>query len=256
MGALTVISRQTPEQLIGWPSFLQAPISWLLGSSWWLVVALGALAAIGKVIKEKLDTNWVWATVKSIVDQIRKDAFAGQLQPAPTDHHRATLFRYQKFLWWPFPARGLWPWGRGRGPSSGWLVPVIRSGTRTQKSVTYFLAPDRGEDAEGVAGAVWAQEGELDQSPGFTLGENGVRPTDVQITDYAKKASLSETSVRRMLSQGKVLSASFRGVVVLGKESKIWGVLMLDSRTPDGAAKANLNIAHYAYCLGKLLERT
>lgn len=145
---------------LDWPLGLEPLAQWLVRNNWWLLLALMAMAALVKIVKERLERTWIWSAVQAVVDRIQAEAFSGQ--PGYAHHHRATLFRHQKFLWWPFPVRHwLWPWGLGRWPGSGWLVPVIRSGHATQRSTTYFLAPDDADHFEGVAGHIWNSNKEI-----------------------------------------------------------------------------------------------
>lgn len=248
--ALAIFFKQDAAQLDEWPLHLRPLAAWLHQNNWWIIVTLMGVAAAIKILKERLDRTWVWSAVQAIVDRIQTEAFGDQ--DGYLHHHRATLFRYQKYLWWPFPARHmLWPWGLGRGPSSGWLVPVIRSGHATQHTKTYFLAPDDADKAEGVVGHIWNSNKEIGLSVGAPL-QQGATPE--QISEYAGKTFVNATRAAKELSK-KVLAASFRGVTVEGKAGRKWGVLILDSRHAEAALNAKLNIGPYAYCLGKLLER-
>ncbi len=251
IAGIALISKQDKGQFSEWPTQLQPVLLWFLQNNWWFVLGLTALAAIAKIIKERLDRTWVWTAVQAIVDRIQTEAFAQQ--PGYAHHHRATLFRHQRCKWWPFPLRYFVdPPGKRRWPCSGWLVPAIRSGHTTQHTTTYFLAPDDADKAEGVVGHIWASNKEVALAAGTALRRNA---DDVAIVDYAGKTFVSATWAKHELSNDKVLAASFRGIPVEGKAGRKWGVLILDSRDPDAAMKANLNIAPYAYCLGKLLER-
>jgi hypothetical protein len=248
--ALAIFFKQDESALSEWPSALQPMVSWLFENNWWIIVALMGVAAAIKIVKERLDRTWVWSAVQAIVDRIQAEAFGDQ--GGYTHHHRATLFRYQKYLWWPFPVRHFaWPWGLGRGPGSGWLLPVIRSGHATQRTATYFLAPDDADKAEGVVGHIWNSNKEIGLSVGAPLQQGA---TAEEISEYAGKTFVDATRATKELSK-KVLAASFRGVPIEGKAGRKWGVLILDSRHPEAAMNAKLNIDPYAYCLGKLLER-
>lgn len=247
---IAILSKQD-KSLIGWPEELTAIADWLVRNNWWVVLGLAVFAALIKIVKEALERSWIWAAVQNIVDRIQTEAFAEQEGHA--HHHRATLFRYQKYHWWPRPWRGrIWPWGWGRWPGSGWLVPQVRSGHATQRSTTCFLAPDDADNAEGVVGHIWARNREVALEAGTSLGPNAA---EGEVSEYAGKTFVSATWAAREVSKNKVLAASFRGVPVEGKAGKKWGVLILDSRHPNAAAQATLNIDPYAYCLGKLLER-
>ncbi len=234
-----------------WPKKLQPVLTWLVDNAWWLVIAFIVVGFIAKIAKESLEKTWVWASVREIVDRIQSEAFAQHQGLA--HHHRATLFRHSRYKLWPFPWRHLFPrTGRRRWPCSGWLTPVLRSGHTTQRSTTYFLAPDDADNVEGVVGVIWARNSELALTTGAPLAPDA---DDAAVQAYARTTFIPETMVRVELSKGKTLSASFRGIPIEGKAGKKWGVLILDSRDPQAALAANLNIAPYAYCLGKLLER-
>lgn len=252
IAAIALLSKQDKGELDQWPSPVIAVVSWLVNNNWWIVLFLAILGAIAKFTKERLDQTWIWAAVQAIIDRIARDAF-GHISTGHVHHHRATLFRYCKYYWWAYPFRyPIWPWGKGRWPCSGWLVPVIRSGHTTQRTTTYFLAPDDADNAEGVAGTIWASNKEIALTAGASL-QHGASDTDVK--NYAEKTFITATLANRELSNKKVLAASFRGIPIEGKPGHRWGVLVLDSRDANAAAEAKLDIKPYAYCLGKLLER-
>jgi hypothetical protein len=234
-----------------WPQAVRPVLTWLVDNASWLVIVFIVIGFVAKIGKEHLERTWIWASVRDIVERVQRDAFAQQQGMA--HHHRATLFRHSKYKWWPFPWRYLFPAiGRRRWFSAGWLTPVVRSGHTTQHSTTYFLAPDDADNVEGVVGVIWAKNSELAVTAG------GALPPDAgaaAITAYAQATFISETHVRGELSKGKTLYASFRGIPIEGRAGQKWGVLILDSRDANAAVAANLNIAPYAYCLGKLLER-
>jgi len=252
IAGIAILSKQDEAQLSTWPRFLVPPANWILDNNWWIVLSLTVLAATAKFVKERLDRTWVWSAVQTIVDKIATEAF-GHLNSGDVHHHRATLFQYRNYFWFPFPPRSkIWPWGRRRWPCSGWLVPVIRSGHTTRRTNTYFLAPDDADNAEGFAGKIWASNRELALSAATTLQRGANEET---VTKYAEQTFVSKTWTNQQLSNNKVLAVSFRGVPIEGKAGRRWGVLILDSRDPNAAKDAKLNIQQYAYCLGRLLER-
>jgi hypothetical protein len=92
--------------------------------------------------------------------KFRKICFPSVPDTEPLDNNRVTIFRRVSWCWRLSEWRAtFWPWGYGRGPSSGWLVAAHRSGHATQLSTTVFLAPDDAPQAEGVAGLAWRGEG-------------------------------------------------------------------------------------------------
>jgi hypothetical protein len=112
------------------------------------------------------------------------------------------------------------------------------------------LAPDDADRAEGVAGKVWQQDKVL-----VVIADKAIDSSaaDGEIEAYANATNVTRQWVRSQLNAGKVLAASFQGIPVEVKGQR-WGVLLLDSRDPTAAAKANLNMSNHAYILGKLLE--
>lgn len=230
------------------PSKTHSAVAWLSEHAWWLIVILGLTAAVAKLLREKLDRDWKWTLIQELIDRIARDAFVGT--DGPIHHHRATLF-HRCWCFWITPFRSrCWPWGYGRWPWSGWLVPLVRSGYATQKSKTVFLAPDDADNAEGVAGMIWAYDKELIVTTNKAIGHTA---TQAEIDTYANNTVVASKWVGAQIVAGKVLAASFQGIPVEVKGRK-WGVLLLDSRDPTAAAKANLNMSSHAYVLGKLLE--
>ena len=199
---------------------------------------------------------WVWATVHSILDEFRGHAFRTETFSDPLHYHRVTLFKYVgvKFLLARESWRSrFWPWGKGRYPWSGWLVPITRSGHTTKISSTVFLAPDDADNAEGIAGQTWALNSSL---PVKDLPDLQGNPTQEQIVDYGRRTFVSEDWLRTRLGNDKPLPQSLHGIPVEVK-GKPWGVLVLDSRSADGVkmARAGRLVSVVGVILNNLLER-
>ena len=250
VAVLAYLQKDSTEDDAGMPEWVQWIFSWGKKEGWWVILVITVFAAGAKLWRDKLQHDWTWSLIQELVDRIALEAFKGIGGDA--HHHRATLFRHQ-WYWWPIPWRSrFWPWGCGRWPGSGWLVPIVRSGHTTQRSRTVFLAPDDADNVEGVAGAVWASDKEVTVECGKIIDQSA---TDVEIDSYANKTKVTSAWIRQQINSKKVLYASFRGIPV-EVNGRMWGALLLDSRVPQAAANAQLNMSNHAYVLGKLLEKT
>jgi hypothetical protein len=211
---------------------LEFTFEWIQKSAWLLILVFGMVTLATKYLSSLIGAPWVWATVQKVLNEVRKDAFNRQPED-PIHAHRITLFKRVAWRWRVRPTRGSWwrPWGTGHWPWSGWLVPISRSGHTTQRSEAVFLAPDDADKCEGIAGQVWARDQTiiLENLPDLNIG----CPTDQNITDYATRAWLPESWVRRRLNEGKPFARSLCGIPV-EVNGRLWGVLVLDSRNPDG----------------------
>jgi len=146
-------------------------------------------------------------------------------------NHRVTLFKRSRLIWWIWPWRSRYsPWGKMRAPWSGWLVPLVRSGHTTQRSRTVFLAPDDADNVEGVVGQVWARDRVIVVEDLPDLCGNA---TDQDIAAYALKTWVPDAWVRWRLRSGKQCPRSICGIPVEVNGSR-WGVIVLDSYSPDG----------------------
>jgi hypothetical protein len=114
------------------------------------------------------------------------------------------------------------------------------------------LAPDDADKSEGVAGKIWNQDEEVTITYAKTIDNNAF---ENDIKEYSQQTHVSVDWIKRQLAAEKTLAASFRGIPVELKGQKL-GVLILDSRDPQAAANAKLNLSQSAFILGKLLERT
>lgn len=224
-------------------------IAWVTARAWWIVPLLVCLVAISKVWRERLDHAWQWNLIQDLVDRIARDAFSGV--SGANHHHRATLFQHKTWCWrCPYRGSWWWPWGIGRMPWSGWLVPVVRSGYATQNSKSVFLAPDDADKAEGVAGLVWAHDSELVIQTPKAIDRQA---TEAEINRYSQDTNAPKEWIDKQILAGNTLAASFKGIAVEVKGRR-WGVLLLDSREPSAAGNAQLQMSNYAYLLGKLIE--
>jgi hypothetical protein len=248
---------KTEPQRWEWAPPLHDGFAWVQVQAWWLLLVIGIVGGIGKYSSSIAGPPWVWESVQMVLDRFRREAFRRAEEDA-IHQHRVTLFKKTNWLWWVWPPRGAccwWPWGAGRGPRSGWLVPIVRSGFTTQRTNTVFLAPDDADNAEGVAGVAWSKQKVY---PISKLPDLLADPSPAAIAEYARQAKVSENWIRMRLKQGKPCPRSMCGIPVeVGGD--VWGVIVLDSRDGDGI-KSSSHI-YQAYVdmvplfLGELLKR-
>ncbi len=166
--------------------------------------------------KERLQID---SAIDESLDRFRDAVFN---LPAETQVHenRVTIFKHTSRVWvlpWESWRCWCWPWGLGRGPSSGWLVIRRRSGHTTQKSSTIFLAPDDANHAEGVAGRAWSTKS----------------PVEVNDLDPDKSnaytVNLPPKWAERRRKKGKTIPKQLVALPLDTKDNRPWGVVVIDS---------------------------
>jgi hypothetical protein len=245
------------------PKPLDQWLGWVNEQTAVVVLTLSIVLGLVQYGRRRLLDRWVWSLAQKVLDRLADDRF-GKLVGDGRHQHRATLFQFRQWKFWIWPPRDAlwyWPWGKGRGPRSGWLQPVLRSGHTSQKSRTVFLAPDNGT-AEGVAGRIWSERNSrtlcTEQVPKGTEDA-------ANIVAYATQTLVSTQWVDAQLREERRLPCWFLGVPV-EVAGRVWGVLLLDSvesnHHPDVPNKGRVSaevhrdsaLAQAAYFLGKLLE--
>ncbi len=225
------------------------------GQAWWIVIALYLAAGFSRAVCKYMGTPWFWAVLQSMLDELREHAFNAGADD-PSHHHRVTLFRRVRWRLRIWPSRSrFWIWGPQRYPWSGWLVPVLRSGHTTQRTKSVFLAPDDADHAEGVAGQTWNCNSILyKHSLPDVDAESGKR----NIKNYARESWVDSDSVNARIQRDGHVARCYCGIPVEVR-NKLWGVIILDSRSPNGIKKPTTrNQVPYiivAKFIGKLLER-
>lgn len=205
-------------------------------ASWWLLPTLLIVSGGLGLLKKLLGPPWLWQTVHSYLDVFREDVFNFGPDDA-VHHHRVTLFKYVGWCW----RLEKWPW-------SGWLVPVERSGHTTQSQISVFRAPDDADHAEGVAGMTWARRGQVMVSH---LPDLEASPSDDAFRAYSRATGVSVADLKRKVPRAR----SYCGLPVEVK-GNLWGVLIFDSRSPDGINHdSQVLFRPLGKYLGKLLER-
>ena len=192
-----------------------------------LVLGISVLGVVLKGIEAGLDR---WATQQGAIKAVLDSAHKVYFEDVPEDArylHRVTLFKARRHL------RDL-----GFLNSDGWkrrLRVFARSGTAYQQSKTLFRVDDENEEQnEGIAGRAWFINAQctvcdLPEWPnGSTAGADpGVGEAR---STYARKSYLSADKAGRL----NVKSRSIGAHVVRHRTGDRWGVLVFDSKEPNG----------------------
>jgi hypothetical protein len=117
------------------------------------------------------------------------------------------------------------------------------------------MAPDEADHAEGVAGKAWSCNGILYKRK---LPDLYSDTSKENVAAYANETWLAEELVRKRMEEGLSLARSYLGIQIEVK-GKRWGVIVLDSRKPDGIltpkGRDSERYSVMAKFLGRLLER-
>ena len=240
---------------IRWGVVVVETIAWL--NRWGTVAlpTLPVLLVLGHWTCHIIGPPWVWGAIHAVLNEFREHAFHATGVRDPLHYHRVTLFRFCRCRWL-FPLHSwrsvCWPWGVGRWPWSGWLVPVARSGHTTKTRSTIFLAPDDADCAEGIAGQTWTTNTTLPVS-NLPLINEEASPEDIGF--YAQQTFVTEQWIRARIAV-KALPRSLHGIPV-EVNGRLWGVLVLDSRSEAGIKmnRAGKLVSVMGVVLDKLLER-
>jgi len=211
-------------------------VKWIQGDGWWLFPTVLLLSGLLGLLRKLTGPPWVWGTVHHYLDVFAEDCFFGESSD-PLHHHRVTLFR-----------RVRWRWSWCKYPWSGWVVAVERSGHTTRDHISSFRAPDDADQAEGIAGKAWTTRGVIRIS---NLPDLQADPTRAAAKAYALATHISEVAAHRRRPRSRSLCG-----IPIEVKNKRWGVLVLDSRSPEGIkSDSELLYRPVAKFLGKLLER-
>ncbi len=234
--------------------YLADAIGFIQSWGWIALLTLGPLSGLTQLVSIWVGRPRVWRTIEGVLDVLKESAFIDDCNDDPSHYHRVTLFQHMKRKFWILPWRGSTPWGGSRTPFSGWLVPVARSGHTTQRSATVFLAPDDADNAEGVAGQTWNNAVIVSHN---SLPELTKTSSDADVIEYARKTGTSLESNRKRLGSGASTPAAMVGIPVF-VDGRPWGVIILDSRKPNGIKSAEDNAVAFKIAqslLEKLLEK-
>lgn len=219
---------------------VQFAVTW----KWISTISLAAIGALADRLVASRGDPVIWDKIHDEMDQLQRKAFKRRAQGEPDAHHRATLYRwvkYQRWLCMPL-------WWRGQG----WLVPVERSGHMTRECRSQWRASDRPEECTGIAGLAWGLSGVVHKADLPDLSNN---PTLKTMTKYAEETGVDAEWLKREQKKGHCRSRSFCAIQVRARQ-RPWGVIVLDSRSPDALPDSALKaFAGSSKKLNWLLER-
>lgn len=250
--------------LVGWLNGIEKDEKWLINRPilWRMIEyiqehSLYAYIAIGVIIAtsfayRRLGDPWVLEKLQFILDEYQEKVFSAN--GAPRDHDRVTIFKYKRncLLERHWSAKHWYaPWGNNP-KFSGYLVPFMRSGHISQNSRAIFYAPDDSDKAEGVAGMAWCSRRSVifNNLPEIKAG---AKPRSIQ--SYAKATKCDEEMVRKYMADQRTMPRSIAAIPI-ECNGEPWGVVVLDSRSPNGVT--NSSIEHYTLTvalIGHLLEK-
>lgn len=219
------------------------------------ILVLWALIEAVSWAKTKLGNPKQKELIKFILNQYRGKAFNTQPDD-PEDHHRVTLFKYKKrhfqlkISYWTDnkTLRGklarFWP--------RPCLVYFLRSGKLSQNTNVVFPVYDDSDKTNGWAAHVWSTGcaevvGHLPE----VLNGEGNRNVE---REYAAKTRSTVEVVRNYRAAGRPMPRAIAAIPIEVHGSP-WGVLVLDSRRPDGVPENSIdNFRITVATIQKILE--
>lgn len=157
--------------------------------------------------------------IKRILDAFQKNYF----QNVPEDHYknRVTLFKACKG----------YRLESYRPKRSRYLKIFVRAGTAYQKSKIWFPIDDEREEGnEGVAGRAWFENGHITVTDLPDWQDTSAPERNRNCKEYAAKGFVSIPTAQRLDIKSRSISAT----IVRTPSGQRWGVLVLDSRDPQG----------------------
>lgn len=218
-----------------------------------IYIATCALVILSYFYRRRGDP-WIWEKLKFILDEYQGKAFTKDPDDA-TDHHRVTLFQHKKnclFVRHWSSNSILKPWGT-KSPFSDYLIPVLRSGHLSQKSSAVFYTSDSSDDCESVAAKAWTSNQMVvkEDLPAINSGT----PKSRDIITYAKATYSTREMVEKYIKACRPMPRSIAAIPIM-VSGTIWGVIVLDSRLPNGVtADSVLNYDLTVALVGQLLEK-
>lgn len=215
---ISAAARYVDPEKYGEP--LHAILTFLIDGSFavtvWLALALLAVKIISSIVDGATTRK---KEIKGVLDALQKQYF----KDVPADElfkHRVTLFKACKQWYW-------------FGPSH--LKMIARSGTAYQKTNVRFTIDDLDETRnEGVAGRAWFKDATISvlDLPNWQECRNPSNNRDCQT--YAERGYVPMEKAAEL----GIKSKSISGTVVRDRKGQRWGVLVLDSRDPQGVSNS------------------
>lgn len=228
-----------------------AALEYIQDHTVYLYLAIGIVVFLC-VLYRRMGDPWILEKLQFILDEYQFKVFSAS--GAPQDHDRVTIFKHCKnHFWLRHWSCSKWYWRSGKHPFwSDYLIPVLRSGHISKKSKAIFYAPDGSDKAEGVASMAWSKKGSvvLNQLP-VIKSNTGVRDKE----KYARATKCDLALLDKYIAEGRQPPSSIAAMVI-ECNGRPWGVLVLDSRSPNGVTDDSVdNYTLTIALIGHLLER-
>ncbi len=225
-------------------SGLKDPLDFSQRWAFVFIPILTIVVGFANFFKTHFGNQNTWNTVTLLLEEYKNAVFVNDesLQEDPDFFHRVTLYKFVR-----------WRWAICKFPWTGWMIPVARTGHTTHShKIPRFKAPKASPDkAEGVAGRTFVYRKMLSI---FGLPEIKSDPTDNDIEVYSSKGFVSKKWIQ---ARETCYSRSLVGIPIEVKNQP-WGVLVIDSRSPNEISTKEILTAteftRLAKVLGKLME--
>lgn len=196
-----------------------------------------------------------WEALQVQLDELHSIVFA-EYQDQANDVNRVTLFQYKKWCYrrYKWNLKKIYQSiGDGKGPGTGWLIPVLRSGHISRNTNTVFHAPDESRMAEGIAGKCYVSNCIVHVEKLPAVRE---KSSEQNKKRYASKSHTPLALVKQYTEQGKSLPRSIMSIPVTTSSGDFWGVVVFDSQNESGINKEDTQEVFRAVTntVGVLLE--
>lgn len=216
----------------------------------WVAVSLWALIELASLINKSRENPKQNELIKFILNQYRDKAF--NIEPGdPEDHHRVTLFKYKrkhfqlKSSYW-VTNKSFWSW-LGRFWPKPHLVFFLRSGKLSQTTNVVFPVYDESDKTNGWAAHVWS-------TGCAAIVDHLPDPSNGGAQEYATKTKSTIEVVERYCSVNRAMPRAIAAIPI-EVHGAAWGVLVLDSRRPNGVSKNSIdNFKITVAAIQKILE--
>jgi len=251
-----------PSQEIGY--FHDHPVQAILIKSlqdWAIpIFALCGVLVVACFVVQRFGDPWVLDKIQFILDGYRSKCFAQfDGNRDPHDNHRVTLFKLERRLNPNWKIKCLFK--NERPLICKYLVPMLRSGHMSQNSDARFYVCDQSAENEGLAGLAWSMNSHIvkDQLPDLTSLYSGRRVarqiSDPLVAGYSAETNCSIEMINSYVTRKRHLPRAIGATTVMVRD-KLWGVLVVDSRRPDGVSLDSIsNYTLTVSVIGELLER-
>jgi hypothetical protein len=196
-----------------------------------LLVILVVTSIIAQILKWLVGNPNLLEALEGLAEEYRAYIFDGKYAKDEDRYkHKVTIFEHRKCVYDPVAwLKRWWKSGSFRGPWSGLVVPVARSGHANKSTDVIFSAHEDETKAEGVAGLTFSQGVIITRLNLPDINANhGVK------SDYVTQSLSPEWLVEKRLRDKKELPLALIGIPIFSSSGAKWGVMVIDSIHEDG----------------------